>query len=81
MVENFDTPVLGRQVCLQCEPELDPTVEILDHRPCDAHVLHSEGYYGYSHSEGFSPGNNIWCNAIHRGWWGGTLEPATERAL
>ena len=81
MVENFDTPVLGRTVCLQCEPELDPTAEILDHMPCATHVLHSEGYYGFSHAEGFSPGNNIWCNAIHRGEWSGPLEPPLERAL
>lgn len=32
-----DTPVLGRSWCPACEPERDPTREILDTRYCDAH--------------------------------------------
>mgnify|MGYP001614262760 FL=1 len=71
MVEVGDTPILGRQVCLQCEPDLDPTVEILDHVPCEAHALASQGYYSFTNSQGFSPDNNSWCDAIHRGRWGG----------
>lgn len=32
-----DTPALGRVVCLGCEPDADPTREILDSRSCEQH--------------------------------------------
>src|SRR5437868_1720012 len=38
-----DTPALGRTYCPGCEPETDPTLEILDVRWCDAHALQHGG--------------------------------------
>src|SRR5216117_219974 len=38
-----DTPSLGRTYCPGCEPDTDPTLEILDVRCCDAHALRHEG--------------------------------------
>src|SRR5205809_137384 len=38
-----ETPALGRSFCPGCEPDADPTLEILDVRWCDAHLPHRDG--------------------------------------
>lgn len=38
-----DTPMLGRVFCPACEPDADPTREILDVRYCEYHQPKPEG--------------------------------------
>lgn len=38
-----DTPMLARHVCPGCEPEADPTREIVDTRWCSAHAPREGG--------------------------------------
>src|SRR5256714_14062576 len=53
-----DTPSLGRTYCPGCEPDADPTLEILDVRWCDAHLPHRDGSDdGTVRSEAFLSGS------------------------
>jgi len=71
-----DSPVVARPFCPGCEPDTDPTREILDTRWCDAHApvrggaedehVRSEAYLSGS-SEAGGDENRRWCEFIHRG--------------
>ncbi len=70
-----DTPSLGRTYCPGCEPDTDPTLEILDVRWCDAHALHHEGVddglvsataYLLGSVEAGGEDNRRWCEILHR---------------
>ncbi|PYN00691.1 MAG: hypothetical protein DME08_03185 [Candidatus Rokuibacteriota bacterium] len=70
-----ETPALGRSFCPGCEPDADPTLEILDVRWCDAHLPHRDGSDdGTVRSEAFLSGsaeaggdaNRLWCQLLHR---------------
>jgi len=67
-----DTPALGRTYCPGCEPERDPTAELLDARPCGLHSLAqgiddglvTAGVLGYAECGGDD--NREWCRLIHQ---------------
>ena len=70
-----DTPSLGRMYCPGCEPDADPTLEILDVRWCDAHALRHEGTddslvsataYLLGSVEAGGEDNRRWCEILHR---------------
>src|SRR5437773_10541099 len=70
-----ETPALGRSFCPGCEPDADPTLEILDVRWCDAHLPHRDGSPdGTVRSEAFLSGsaeagggaNRLCCQLHHR---------------
>src|SRR3989442_14379197 len=70
-----DTPSLGRTYCPGCEPETDPTLEILDVRWCDAHTLQHDGVddglvsataYLLGSVEAGGGDNRRWCEGLHR---------------
>ena len=70
-----DTPALGRTYCPGCEPETDPTSEILDVRWCDAHALQHAGAddslvsataYLLGSVEAGGDDNRRWCEILHR---------------
>jgi len=70
-----DTPSLGRTYCPGCEPDTDPTSEILDVRWCDAHTLQHEGVddglvsataYLLGSVEAGGEDNRRWCEILHR---------------
>ena len=73
-----DSEYLAKPWCPACEPERDPTVEILETRYCGTHgptvggeldgEIVSTGYMSGSAEVG-GPDNTLWCNAIHRGIW------------
>jgi hypothetical protein len=71
-----ETPNLARTYCPDCEPEADPSVEILETRYCsthgttiggseDEHVNSSTYMSGSSEAGGLD--NKIWCDLVHRG--------------
>lgn len=64
-----DTPNLGRWWCPHCEPDRDPTREILDVRPCDEyrHLDGIEGTPGMPFGSMESGGrmNKLWCDVIY----------------
>lgn len=70
-----DTPAVGRMYCPGCEPEVDPTREILDVRWCESHSPVSEGLddaiagastYLSGSVEAGGEGNRRWCEILHR---------------
>ena len=70
-----DTPALGRTYCPGCEPETDPTLEILDVRWCDTHALQHGGAddslvsataYLLGSVEAGGDDNRRWCEILHR---------------
>lgn len=71
-----DTPSLGRFYCPACEPEADPTAEVLDVRYCESHaplrdgaddVLVGAAAYISGSSEAGGDDNRRWCEIFHRG--------------
>lgn len=71
-----DSPLVGRPYCPRCEPEADPTAEILDVRWCDAHRPAPEGTddtratarsYLSGSTEAGGEANRRWCDFLHRG--------------
>jgi hypothetical protein len=70
-----DTPAVARMYCPGCEPEADPTCEILDLRWCEAHSPLREGVddalvgaaaYMSGSSEAGGEDNRRWCEILHR---------------
>jgi len=70
-----DTPSLGRVYCPGCEPEADPTSEILDVRWCESHALLHDGLddglvnatsYLSGSVEAGGDDNRRWCEVFHR---------------
>lgn len=69
-----DTPVMARRYCPTCEPETDPTAEILDITWCTAHEPTRGGEedarintYAYLSGSGEVGGdeNRAWCDLLH----------------
>ena len=70
-----DTPSVARMYCPGCEPEADPTLEILDVRWCESHspvrgglddeVVVAAAYLSGS-SEAGGDDNRRWCQLFHR---------------
>lgn len=70
-----DTPYLGRHACPTCEPDADPSREIVEIRYCPAHELRTEGAedqrvqaLSYLSGSGEAGGddNRAWCELVHR---------------
>ncbi|OLC17340.1 MAG: hypothetical protein AUH29_02160 [Candidatus Rokubacteria bacterium 13_1_40CM_69_27] len=71
-----DAPVVARSYCPGCEPDADPTREILDVRWCDAHaptrdgsddaVVTSDAFLSGS-AEAGGDANRRWCELLHAG--------------
>jgi hypothetical protein len=71
-----DSPVVGRSYCPSCEPNADPTLEVLDVRWCEMHIPSREGpddsrvvseAYLSGGTEAGGEENRRWCEFIHRG--------------
>ena len=70
-----DTPSVARPYCPGCEPDVDPSVEILDVRWCESHspmrdglddaVVSAAAYLSGS-AEAGGDDNRRWCEALHR---------------
>jgi hypothetical protein len=70
-----DTPSAARMYCPGCEPEADPTHEILDVRWCESHspvrggldddAVGAAAYLSGS-SEAGGDDNRRWCELFHR---------------
>jgi hypothetical protein len=76
MEYTLATPMLGRPVCLVCEPETDVTAEIIDSRPCRAHQMPArteadERVPALAELAGMTEAggedNRRWCAVLHRG--------------
>jgi hypothetical protein len=70
-----DAPVVARAYCPGCEPDADPTREILDVRWCEAHAPARDGTADNTvTSDAFLSGsaeaggdaNRLWCELLHR---------------
>lgn len=70
-----DTPSVARAYCPVCEPDADPTREILDVRWCETHLPAREGAddgmvaagaYLSGSAEAGGDDNRRWCELIHR---------------
>jgi hypothetical protein len=70
-----DTPSLGRLCCPGCEPEADPTAEILDVRWCESHSPLNAGVddgrvtasaHLLGSVEAGGDDNRRWCEIVHR---------------
>lgn len=70
-----DSPIVARPWCPLCEPNRDPTVEILDTRYCDQHTLARKGLdddtvvlrdYIHGSTEAGGQANRLWCQLLHR---------------
>lgn len=70
-----DTPALARPYCPGCEPDADPTKEILDVRHCDRHSPERDGLEDEAVPPGVMPSgsteaggedNRRWCKIVHR---------------
>ena len=69
-----ETPVVARCYCPGCEPDADPTLEILDVRWCDTHcpgrdgsddaAVVSSAYLSGSGEVG-GDDNRRWCDVLH----------------
>jgi hypothetical protein len=69
-----DAPVVARAYCPTCEPDADPTREILDVRWCDAHTpardgtddatVTSDAFLSGS-AEAGGDANRRWCELFH----------------
>jgi hypothetical protein len=70
-----DTPSVARPYCPGCEPEADPSCEILDVRWCESHspmrdglddaVVSAAAYLSGS-AEAGGDDNRRWCEILHR---------------
>lgn len=70
-----DSPMVGRLYCPDCDPDADPSTEILDvlwcetHRPAsggaDDAIVSASGYLSGS-SEAGGEDNRQWCQMFHR---------------
>jgi hypothetical protein len=73
----MDAAVVARSYCPGCEPDADPTREILDVRWCDAHlpsrdgsqdaVVTSDAFLSGS-AEAGGDANRRWCEMFHGAW-------------
>ena len=70
-----DTPSVARVYCPGCEPEADPTSEILDLRWCEPHSPMRDGVddtvvtaaaYLSGSAEAGGDDNRAWCALFHR---------------
>ena len=70
-----DTPTVARMYCPGCEPDVDPTGEILDVRWCESHSPLREGLDDAlvgaevsvaGGSEAGGEDNRRWCEIFHR---------------
>jgi hypothetical protein len=70
-----DTPYLATQVCPTCEPDVDPSVAIIETRYCADHELLRSGTddalvttFSYLSGSADAGGedNRRWCEALHR---------------
>ena len=70
-----DTPSVARVYCPGCEPEADPTAEILDLRWCEPHSPQRDGAddtvvtaaaYLSGSAEAGGDDNRAWCALFHR---------------
>ena len=70
-----DTPAIGRMYCPGCEPDVDPTLEILDVRWCESHAPPGAGLddalvvataYVSGSAEAGGEDNRRWCEVLHR---------------
>jgi hypothetical protein len=70
-----DTPSVARPYCPACEPDTDPSSEILDVRWCSAHTPASSGVddeavamesYPAGSGEAGGEDNRRWCALFHR---------------
>jgi hypothetical protein len=70
-----DSPSVARVYCPGCDPEADPTTEILDLRWCEAHTPRRDGAadeqvtsvsYLSGSSESGGEDNRAWCDFLHR---------------
>jgi hypothetical protein len=70
-----DTPSVARPYCPACEPDTDPSLEILDVRWCSAHTPASSGLddeavamesYPAGSGEAGGEDNRRWCALFHR---------------
>jgi hypothetical protein len=71
----MDTPLMARVFCPGCEPEADPTREILDVHWCETHTPLRDGLdddtvcasaYLSGSSEAGGEDNRRWCEIFHR---------------
>jgi len=71
-----DTPMLGRRVCPACEPDADPSREILDVMWCEPHTPGRAGLddalapvwaYPSGGAEAGGEDNRRYCDLFHRG--------------
>ena len=71
-----DTPSVARAYCPGCEPDADPSREILDVRWCESHCPARDGAddapavvaaaYLSGSAEAGGDDNRRWCEALHR---------------
>ena len=70
-----DSPAIARSYCPDCEPEADPTKEILDVNWCVAHTpvwggpddaVVTVGIALSGSAEAGGEANRRWCDVIHR---------------
>ncbi len=77
MTEDYlpDSPVVSRAYCPGCEPEADPTAEVLDVRYCERHAPERDGrdddavrsqQYLSGSAEAGGEENRLWCDFVHR---------------
>src|SRR6266481_3161574 len=69
-----DTPCVARAYCPGCEPDADPSLEILDVRWCESHSPTREGAddevvtasaYLSGSAEAGGDDNRRWCDILH----------------
>jgi len=83
-----DSPAIARPYCPSCEPDADPTLEILDVRWCASHTPASSGAdddavtteaYLSGSAEAGGDDNRRWCELFHRGHRDGAPKPRRAR--
>ena len=84
-----DAAVVARSYCPGCEPDADPTREILDVRWCDAHVPSRDGAedavvtsdaFLSGSAEAGGDANRRWCEMFHGSWRARSDTPARATA-
>lgn len=66
-----ETPMMSRPWCPVCEPEADPTMEILETHRCGLHQLDFTGYddlgtFSGGYKQAGDANNRVFCNWLHR---------------